>query len=469
MKDVPSVTMKAGTLSFEMMTPLTKPTAAAPPTPAANPTTTEGNSGNPPLNDPRIARAERTEARLITQPTDRSMPAVMMTKVWPRPSSSTGTMATRMFWELRTVRKLTEPPVDSGTATTKNRTIRPRNTQAQMRLKKIAARWAGVSTPEAATSPPLAVRMARSVKARMPSFRDDGPAARPLHRPSGGPPPPPFGRSPSPASQGRISSPACGSLAGEGDHAKHGGGGSRRAHGRIHVSPSLAGNLIDEAGDRRVLHVLLVDDGEAGFDPVWQAGDAGGVGGREHHRHIPHVERLLRQHQADDALVHQLDRLFGRVVGDHLDVAAESGIDNRRSGASGAEHVGAEDAGEVGLARQNCRGLLRRLILVVQIEVGSQNLNVGEVLRHHLLEALRAALDRADVRVGRVDVDGPLAADRLSETARRDAAAFDVVRADVADRELHRAIDVVAVSQERVDSDDLDAVVDGGLKRPHHL
>src|SRR5215472_11106605 len=152
MNDVPSVTMKAGTFSLEMTTPLTKPTAAAPPTPAANPTSTDGNSGRPELNDPRIASADRTDARLITQPTDRSMPAVMMTKVWPRPRSSTGTMATRMFWELRLVRKLTDPPDVSGTATTKNSTMRPRNTQAQMRLRKIAARCAGVSTPEAATS-----------------------------------------------------------------------------------------------------------------------------------------------------------------------------------------------------------------------------------------------------------------------------------------------------------------------------
>ncbi len=53
--------------------PLTKPTAAAPPTPAANPTTTAGKSGRPELNEPRIASAERTEARLITQPTDRSI------------------------------------------------------------------------------------------------------------------------------------------------------------------------------------------------------------------------------------------------------------------------------------------------------------------------------------------------------------------------------------------------------------
>ena len=114
--------MNAGTFNLAMMTPLTSPTAAAPPTPAMRPTRTAGKRGAPPLNAARKASAERTEARLITQPTERSMPAPMMTKVWPRPSRSTGMMATRMFWELRTVKKLTEPPVVSGTATTKNRT-----------------------------------------------------------------------------------------------------------------------------------------------------------------------------------------------------------------------------------------------------------------------------------------------------------------------------------------------------------
>ena len=88
----------------------------------------------------RSASAESTEARLMTQPTERSMPAAMMTKVWPNPKSSTGMIATRMFWELRMVRKLTDPPVVNGTETTKNRTRRPRNAQAQMRLKKRATR-----------------------------------------------------------------------------------------------------------------------------------------------------------------------------------------------------------------------------------------------------------------------------------------------------------------------------------------
>lgn len=54
-------------------------------------------------------------------------------------------MATRMFCELRTVRKLTEPPVESGTATTKKSTMSTRNAQAHTRLKNTAARSAGVS------------------------------------------------------------------------------------------------------------------------------------------------------------------------------------------------------------------------------------------------------------------------------------------------------------------------------------
>ena len=111
MKEVPRVTMKAGTFSFAMIAPLMSPTAPAPATAARNPMTTEGKSGSPASKAARMASAESTEARLMTQPTERSMPALMMTKVWPRPSSRTGVIARRMFCELRTVRKLTEPPL----------------------------------------------------------------------------------------------------------------------------------------------------------------------------------------------------------------------------------------------------------------------------------------------------------------------------------------------------------------------
>ena len=121
------------------------------------------------------------------------------------------------------------------------------------------------------------------------------------------------------------------------------------------------------------------------------------------------------------------------------------------------------------LALEHRAGLLRRGVRIVEVVVGADDGDVGILVRHHLGEALLAALDRADVRVGRVDVDLALAADRLGEAAGRDAAALDVVRADVADREGHRAADVVAVAEEGVDGDHLDAGVDRGLQRPDHL
>ena len=111
MNEVPSVTMNAGTLSLAMIVPLISPTTPAPATAASKPATTEKKSGSPELKAARRASAESTEARLITQPTDRSIPALMITNVWPRPSSRTGVIATRIFCELRTVRKLTAPPL----------------------------------------------------------------------------------------------------------------------------------------------------------------------------------------------------------------------------------------------------------------------------------------------------------------------------------------------------------------------
>ena len=144
MKEVPRVTMKAGTFSLAMMTPLQNPMKPAVATAAEKPMTAEGKSGTPSLKAQRMASAEVTEQRLITQPTERSMPAPMMTKVWPRPRSRMGVMATRMFCELRMVRKLTSPPLASGTAMTKKATIRPRNAQAQRLLKARMNRCAGV-------------------------------------------------------------------------------------------------------------------------------------------------------------------------------------------------------------------------------------------------------------------------------------------------------------------------------------
>src|SRR3984957_6439033 len=59
-------------------------------------------------------------------------------------------IATRMFCEFRTVRKLTAPPVVSGTAATKNKTRNARNSHAQMLLRNRVTRCARVRAPEGA-------------------------------------------------------------------------------------------------------------------------------------------------------------------------------------------------------------------------------------------------------------------------------------------------------------------------------
>src|SRR5271165_6762750 len=306
--------MKAGTLSLAMMTPLMKPTIAAPPTPAASPTRTDGNSGTPELNAPRSASAERTEARLITHPTERSMPAAMMTKVWPSPSRSTGIIATRMFWELRTVRKLTEPPVVSGTATTKNSTIRPRKSQAQMRLRKRAARCAAVSTPGGAAAWLGTSLEARSVTGTPGMF----------------------------GSVGR----------------ERGIGGRLGALDPNTESRLLSRHLVDEASGRRVLDVLLVDDRKPRLNSARKTGHAGGVSSSEHDRHIAHIERLLRQGHRDFALTHELDCVLGRVVCDDLDLAAKTSVNYCVAGALRTEHVAAENAREIGVPLDHRGGLL---------------------------------------------------------------------------------------------------------------
>jgi hypothetical protein len=321
-------------------------------------------------------------------------------------------IATRMFWELRMVRKLTAPPLTSGTATTKKSIIRARKSHAQMRLAKRTKRCMGVRTPAGAT-----VLDPRSVTQRFPNRRL------------------------------RAKAPQFDSIR----------------------ASLFAGNLVDEARDRRVLRIVFVDDGEARLDAARQAGHAGGVGRRKLHRHIAHVERLLRQNQADHPLIHQFDGQLGCVISDDLDMTAEARIDDRRAGALRAENVGAEHAGELRFAFEYRRGLLRRLIGIVEIIVRPQHFDIGEFLSHHLLEALFAAFDRADIGIRRIDINGAFPADRFGEPAGRDAAALGIIRTDIADREFHGAVDVISIAQIRVDGDDRDAGVDGGLQRADHL
>jgi hypothetical protein len=80
-----------------------------------------------------------------------------------------------------------------------------------------------------------------------------------------------------------------------------------------------------------------------------------------------------------------------------------------------------------------------------------------------------SVLDRAHVGIGRIDINGSLAADRLGQPARGDAAALGIVGADVGDREFDRAVRVVAVATVTIDDDDLDAGVYGSFERADHL
>ena len=81
--------MNGGTLKNAMSQPLTRPGMTVTATPTRMPNSMATGGLMPRLVTPMFERcAEMTEASPITKPSDRSMPAEMMTKVWPRPRSS---------------------------------------------------------------------------------------------------------------------------------------------------------------------------------------------------------------------------------------------------------------------------------------------------------------------------------------------------------------------------------------------
>ncbi len=59
--------------------------------------------------------------------------------------------------------------------------------------------------------------------------------------------------------------------------------------------------------------------------------------------------------------------------------AAEAGVDDGRAGALGAEHVDAEDAGQVGMELQDRGGLLDRGVLDVEAVLLADDLDAGEL------------------------------------------------------------------------------------------
>ena len=73
----------------------------ATPMPAAMPTIIAGKASRPRALMARLAAwAETTAASPMVKPTDRSMPAEMMTKVWPRARRSGAVAKTPIDWTL---------------------------------------------------------------------------------------------------------------------------------------------------------------------------------------------------------------------------------------------------------------------------------------------------------------------------------------------------------------------------------
>ena len=81
---MPSVTIKAGTLSFEMMMPLMNPANDETITPPMMPVIMARIGEICAVYIPCMMSAETTAANPVVKPTERSIPPVMMTNVAPR-------------------------------------------------------------------------------------------------------------------------------------------------------------------------------------------------------------------------------------------------------------------------------------------------------------------------------------------------------------------------------------------------
>jgi hypothetical protein len=96
---VPRVTISGGTLALVMSTPLTTPQAV----PATSPATSPAAIASQPPPMASITLAAITPEKTSTDPTERSIPAVMITKVIPTAMISSPEASAAMFRKLNTV------------------------------------------------------------------------------------------------------------------------------------------------------------------------------------------------------------------------------------------------------------------------------------------------------------------------------------------------------------------------------
>src|SRR5690606_24060324 len=150
-----------------------------------------------------------------------------------------------------------------------------------------------------------------------------------------------------------------------------------------------------------------------------------------------------------------LDRKLGRVKRDDLHSATQPSAEHRVTCALRAEHAHAEDPGEFRLALEHRSRLLSSGIRVVQRVFLADHFHT-RILRNSPAEALAALFGRADTDIRILDEDLALTAQHVGQRVRRNAATLDVVRANVRQWEGYRAVDIVAVTDEGVNRDDLD-------------
>ncbi len=104
---------------------------------------------------------------------------------------------------------------------------------------------------------------------------------------------------------------------------------------------------------------------------------------------IADLGRMLRDRDVDQAALQLVDDRGRRVERDHLHLARRARLLDAVRRAEGGEQVGAEHAGEIGVARQHRLQLRGRLVGVVVVELRIQHGDAGMALHLRLKPSSR--------------------------------------------------------------------------------
>jgi hypothetical protein len=157
-----------------------------------------------------------------------------------------------------------------------------------------------------------------------------------------------------------------------------------------------------------------------------------------------------------------VDGLHGRVKVGDLDGTRKTRVIDSLGGTLG--QVRAEDAGQIGRALEERRGLLGGIGGTIAVVVDPDQGRLGAGSLNRLTAALFALVSGADSRLDVLNVELARAADRVEERLTADHATLGVVGADVRQGECHWTVRVVAVADRGVHRDDGNASRIGALQ-----